>query len=78
MGNAHALHAAPPMPSASVEVPTQAPTQAAPAPANQFKDDGLNLAESKIDEDKLQVGYLTYLFRYRSSCTVPRPTVLNY
>ncbi|KAL0871950.1 hypothetical protein ABMA27_004393 [Loxostege sticticalis] len=47
VANAHALHGVPP--------PSAAPAQPSPLPAdNQHKDDALNQAESKIDEDKLQ------------------------
>lgn len=48
INGAHALHGVPP-PSAS-----PAPPSRAPEPANQLKEDALNHAESKIDEDKLQ------------------------
>lgn len=47
IGSAHALHAAPPLVSQ--------PSPPAPAPLHQDKDDALNHAESKIDEDRLQV-----------------------
>ncbi|XP_063893031.1 WW domain-binding protein 11-like [Helicoverpa armigera] len=50
--NAHALHGVPP-PSVAPE-PSAQPSQPVPVPANQLKDDALNHAESKIDEDKLQ------------------------
>ncbi|KAJ8716120.1 hypothetical protein PYW08_013405 [Mythimna loreyi] len=48
INSAHALHGVPP-PSASPEPPSRAPE-----PGSQLKDDALNHAESKIDEDKLQ------------------------
>ncbi|CAH0694141.1 unnamed protein product [Spodoptera exigua] len=55
INNAHALHGAPPSSAApeTSAAPAQ-PSEPAPAPANQLKDDALNHAESKIDEDKLQ------------------------
>ncbi|XP_021181454.1 WAS/WASL-interacting protein family member 2 isoform X2 [Helicoverpa armigera] len=52
LSNAHALHGVPP-PSVAPE-PSAQPSQPVPVPANQLKDDALNHAESKIDEDKLQ------------------------
>ncbi|XP_026730808.1 pollen-specific leucine-rich repeat extensin-like protein 2 isoform X2 [Trichoplusia ni] len=55
INNAHALHGVPP-PSAVPELssaPAQ-PSQAAPVAGSQLKDDALNHAESKVDEEKLQ------------------------
>ncbi|XP_068618268.1 pinin-like isoform X2 [Battus philenor] len=53
IANAHALHAEPP--SSLHSTGTSAHTQpAAPASESHVKDDPLNHAESKIDEDKLQ------------------------
>ncbi|GBP67456.1 hypothetical protein EVAR_49350_1 [Eumeta japonica] len=55
VANAHALHAAPPQPALQ---PPAAPSQAPAAPPVPFahtKDDALNQAESKLNEDKLQV-----------------------
>lgn len=54
IANAHALHGVPPPVSQSSAVPMQTNQPPAPA-ASQLKDDGLSHAESKIDEDKLQV-----------------------
>ncbi|XP_075978534.1 msr-110 isoform X2 [Anticarsia gemmatalis] len=51
--NAHALHGEPPL-SVSVESTPAQPSQSAPVAASHVKDDALNHAESKIDEDKLQ------------------------
>lgn len=54
IANAHALHGMPPLVAQSSAAPMQ--TNQPPAPAgSQLKDDGLSHAESKIDEDKLQV-----------------------
>lgn len=57
VGNAHALHASAPLPN--LEAPASsavAPgTNKLPASDSQHKEDALNQAESKIDEDKLQV-----------------------
>ncbi|KAG6459456.1 pollen-specific leucine-rich repeat extensin-like protein 2 isoform X2 [Manduca sexta] len=53
IGNAHALHGVPP-PSLPSSAAPEPPSQPSPSPASQFKDDALNHAESKIDEDKLQ------------------------
>ncbi|KAM3966192.1 LOW QUALITY PROTEIN: msr-110 [Aphomia sociella] len=50
IGSAHALHGVPP---SVAPVPTSSSQPALPAD-NQVKDDTLNHAESKIDEDKLQ------------------------
>ncbi|KAJ2944360.1 hypothetical protein O0L34_g18359 [Tuta absoluta] len=49
--SAHALHGGAP-PAPAQPVPSQAASP--PAPASHTKDDALNQAESKIDEDKLQ------------------------
>lgn len=55
VANAHALHGVPPV-AVATQVSSTAP-QPNPLAAsdNQVKDDALNHAESKIDEDKLQV-----------------------
>lgn len=54
IANAHALHGVP-LPAAQSS-PASTQSNQPPAPtANQLKDDGLSHAESKIDEDKLQV-----------------------
>lgn len=52
MPNAHALHGVPPVAVSSSASPV---ANQPPAGANQVKDDALNHAESKIDEEKLQV-----------------------
>lgn len=53
IGNAHALHGVPPPAPEISEVHAQ-PSRPSPSPASQTKEDALNHAESKIDEDKLQ------------------------
>ncbi|XP_022124706.2 uncharacterized protein LOC110999789 isoform X1 [Pieris rapae] len=53
IGNAHALHAAPPLTPSSTTAPPQQNT-AVPSPDSLLKEDPLNQAESKFDEDKLQ------------------------
>ncbi|XP_047503928.1 fibrous sheath CABYR-binding protein isoform X3 [Pieris napi] len=53
IGNAHALHAAPPLTPSSTTAPPQHNT-AVPSPDSLLKEDPLNQAESKFDEDKLQ------------------------
>ncbi|XP_059053803.1 bromodomain-containing protein 4 isoform X2 [Achroia grisella] len=50
VGNAHALHGVPPPSAAPVSTSSSQPVLG----DNQVKDDALNHAESKIDEDKLQ------------------------
>lgn len=54
VANAHALHAAPPV---HLQESTSAPLPhpAAPSADSLQKDDELRHAESKVDEDKLQV-----------------------
>lgn len=55
VANAHALHGVPP-PQASVQPPPPPSKEPeAPAIGSLLKDDALNHAESKINEDKLQV-----------------------
>lgn len=54
IANAHALHGVPPPAAQSSAASVQSNQPPAPA-ASQLKDDGLSHAESKIDEDKLQV-----------------------
>lgn len=54
IANAHALHGVPPLVAQSSAVPAQTNLPPAPA-ASQIKEDGLSHAETKIDEDKLQV-----------------------
>ncbi|CAK1586196.1 unnamed protein product [Parnassius mnemosyne] len=54
IANAHALHAEPPQHSSPESSSSSAHSQPAPASDNQVKEDALNHAESKIDEEKLQ------------------------
>lgn len=60
IGNAHALHGVPPPAPEITEVHAQ-PSQPSPSPASQTKEDALKHAESKINEDKLQVQILPFL-----------------
>ncbi|KAL4707687.1 hypothetical protein ACJJTC_014868, partial [Scirpophaga incertulas] len=50
VANAHALHGVPPLAASTETIRSNPP----PAVGNQLKDDALNQAESKIEEDKLQ------------------------
>ncbi|XP_050664359.1 uncharacterized protein LOC126965005 isoform X1 [Leptidea sinapis] len=54
IGNAHALHADPPTLHLSSTVPPVSQSTGAPSPDSLLKEDPLNQAESKFDEDKLQ------------------------
>lgn len=54
MANAHALHAPPPPAVDATPAPAQ-PKPAVLSPASLLKADPLSHAESKVDEDKLQV-----------------------
>lgn len=54
IANAHALHGVPPAQFAASSAPPETQSKSSPAPASQVKDDSLNHAESKIDEEKLQ------------------------
>ncbi|CAG4947813.1 unnamed protein product [Parnassius apollo] len=54
IGNAHALRAEPPQHSSPESSGSPVHAQPAPASDNQIKEDALNHAESKIDEEKLQ------------------------
>ncbi|XP_063382555.1 uncharacterized protein LOC134668971 [Cydia fagiglandana] len=51
IANAHALHGVPPPAASTAEAPARAPAASA---ASHTKEDALNQAESKVDEDKLQ------------------------
>lgn len=55
IANAHALHGVPPPSVAPAEAQAPAKTPAAPAAVSQTKEDALNHAETKVDENKLQV-----------------------
>ncbi|XP_073947229.1 uncharacterized protein isoform X2 [Choristoneura fumiferana] len=54
IANAHALHGVPPPSAAPVQAQAPAQAPAAPAASSQTKEDALNHAETKVDENKLQ------------------------